>query len=111
MRAYLDGEARPTPLSSGLEDDFLGTYYFNRGRYAHNLAGLTHFDDKDRSFSAYRFHDEDLVFFRSGLRLTCRCGETENGSLEGKMKGNPPETEYSTYTWVHEWDLDSLLPR
>ena len=36
MRAYLDGAAEPILLSSGLEDYFLGTYYFNKGRYANN---------------------------------------------------------------------------
>ena len=90
-------------LSSGLEDYFLGTYYFNRGRYANNLAGLTHFDEKARTFSAYRFHEDDPIFFRTGLRLTCRCGETEDGSLQGKLKGDPPETEFSTYAWVYRW--------
>ena len=103
MRGYLDGSAEPVLLSSGLEDYFLGTYYFNRGRYANDLAGLTHFDPKARTFSAYRFHDQDPVFFQSGLRLTCRCGETEDGSKDGKMKGNPPETVFSTYAWVYQW--------
>ena len=103
MRAYLDGSAEPMLLSSGLEDYFLGTYYFNKGRYANNLAGLTYLNIKARAFSAYRFHDADPLFFRSGLRLSCRCGETEDGSKSGKMKGDPPETEYSTYTWVYQW--------
>ena len=110
MRAYIDGSPRPTMLASGLEDYFLGTYYFNRGRYANNLAGLTHFDEKRRSFSAYRFHDEDPVFFLSGLRLTCRCGETEDGSLHGKKKGDPSETEFSTYAWVYEWKVGPPTP-
>ena len=99
MRAYLDGEKEPTELSSGLEDYFLGTYYFNRGRYANGLAGLTHFDAKNTAFSAYRFHDEDPVVFKTGLRLTCRCGDQANG----KTVGNPPETRYTTYTWVYQW--------
>jgi len=99
MRAYLDGSAQPMLLSSGLEDYFLGTYYFNRGRYANGLAGLTHKDDATHSFSAYRFHDEDPVFFQKGFRLTCRCGEEVNG----KKLHDPPETQYTTYTWVYEW--------
>jgi hypothetical protein len=99
MRAYIDGDRMATQLSSGLEDYFLGTYYFNGGRYANGLAGLTHFDAKDKSFSAYRFHDEDPVVFKRGLRLTCRCGEQVNG----KTIGNPPETRYTTYTWVYHW--------
>lgn len=110
MRAYPDGASDPVLLSSGLEDYFLGTYYFNKGRYANNLAGLTHFDPKARSFSAYRFHDEDPIFFRSGLRLTCRCGETEDGSKQGKTKGDPSETVYSTYAWVYQWPTSPDAP-
>ena len=46
MRAYLGHEAKePQFLSSGLEDYFLGTYYFNRGLYHLPQAGLTHRDD------------------------------------------------------------------
>jgi hypothetical protein len=103
MRAYIDGRPEPMLLSSGLEDYFLGTYYFNRGRYANDIAGLTHFDAKAQSFSAYRFHDEDPIFFNRGLRLTCRCGETEDGSKSGPPAGNPPPTRYTTYAWVYQW--------
>ncbi len=99
MRAYFDGADKPVLLSSGLEDYFLGTYYFNRGKYATNVAGLTHLDKQNASFSAYRFHDEDPVFFKKGLRLTCRCGE----ELRGHVFHEPSETTYSTYTWVYEW--------
>ena len=99
MRAYLNGEKMPTLLSSGLEDYFLGTYYFNRGRYANALAGLTHFDKTQSTFSAYRFHDDDPVLFQKGLRLTCRCGE----ELNGKKLHDPPDTRFTTYTWVYQW--------
>jgi hypothetical protein len=107
MRAYIDNSAEPMLLSSGLEDYFLGTYYFNRGRYANDVAGLTHLNPKDHTFSAYRFHDEDPIFFHSGLRLTCRCGETEHGTKEGPPAADPAETEYTTYTWVYEWPAAS----
>src|SRR5665213_1209598 len=33
MRVYLNGSKEPLMLSSGLEDYFLGTYYFQRGKY------------------------------------------------------------------------------
>ncbi|MHC1764021.1 MAG: DUF2961 domain-containing protein [Verrucomicrobiia bacterium] len=99
MRAYIDDDKTAMQLSSGLKDYFLGTYYFNRGPYANGLAGLTHFDTKNKSFSAYRFHDEDPVVFKNRLRLTCRCGEQVNG----KTIGNPPETRYTTYAWVYQW--------
>ncbi len=99
MRAYVDGAKEPMLLSSGLEDYFLGTFYFNRGRFATAISGLTHMDPPDGSFSAYRFHDDDPLFFQKGLRLTCRCGETDNGH----PIGDPPATEFTTYVWVYEW--------
>jgi len=98
VRAYLDGSAEPVMLSSGLEDYFLGTYYFNRGRYYTDVAGLTHKDAKDHSFSAYRFHEEDPIFFKKGLRLTCRCGEKT-----GRATWKAPATTYTTYVWIYEW--------
>lgn len=103
IRAYQGGSAEPLMLSSGLEDYFLGTYYFQRGTYANDLAGLTHFDASAQTFSAYRFHDEDPLFFTDGLRLTCRCGETEHGTLQGSAYGDPPRTRFRTYAWVYEW--------
>jgi hypothetical protein len=99
MRAYLDGSQEPLLLSSGLEDYFLGTYYFNRGRYYTPMAGLTHKDDADHSFSAYRFHDDDPLFFQHGLRLTCRCGEQRGEHVFG----DPRDTTYTSYVWVYEW--------
>lgn len=104
IRAYLSEKKEPLMLSSGLEDYFLGTYYFDTGKFYADIAGLTHFDKKENSFSAYRFHDVDPVIFQDGLRLTCRCGETEHGLAEEK-KGylNPTQTRYTTYTWVYQW--------
>ena len=99
VRAYINGRKRPLHLSSGLEDYFLGTYYFNRGRYVNDLAGLTHLDTNQNTFSGYRFHDDDPVFFHSGLRLTCRCGE----EIGGRKLHDPPPTEFTTYTWVYQW--------
>ena len=99
MRAYPDGAQEPLMLSSGLEDYFLGTYYFNRGKYYTPVAGMTHLDEADHTFSAYRFHDDDPLFFRKGLRLTCRCGEAAGSHVYG----DPKPTTYTTYTWVYEW--------
>lgn len=99
IRAYIGGAKEPLLLSSGLEDYFLGTYYFNRGRYATPVAGLTHKDESDHSFSAYRFHEEDPVFFQRGLRLTCRCGE----EVGGKVFNDPQPATFTSYVWVYEW--------
>ena len=104
MRAYLAKSPKPLMLSSGLEDYFLGTYYFDTGRYCYDIAGLTHFDEGKSQFSAYRFHDDDPLFFQDGLRLTCRNGETAHGTAEGPLaNGQPPRTRYTTYAWIYQW--------
>lgn len=102
MRAYMGADREPQFLSSGLEDYFLGTYYFNRGLYHLPQAGLTHKDESDNSFSAYRFHDSDPIFFSHGIRLACRCGEKRGEKVFGPV-GKPQPTTYTTYVWTYEW--------
>ncbi|HVP49236.1 MAG TPA: DUF2961 domain-containing protein [Bryobacteraceae bacterium] len=99
VRAYMGGAKTPLLLSSGLEDYFLGTYDFNRGRYYTPIAGVTHLVP-DAEFSAYRFHETDPVFFNSGLRLTLRDGEESHGKVFGCT---PQDTVFTTYVWVYEW--------
>jgi hypothetical protein len=99
MRAYVNGSTDPLWLSSGLEDYFLGTYYFQTGKYHTPIGGLTHFDKDNNSVCAYRFHDNDPVFFQDGFRMTCRVGE----KMGEKIFHDPQETTYWTYTWVYEW--------
>jgi hypothetical protein len=104
MRAYTNGAKEPLMLSSGLEDYFLGTYYFDTGRFYADISGLTHFNRETSSFSAYRFHDEDPLFFKNGLRLTCRNGETAHGTTQGPVAYKlPPKTWYTAYTWIYQW--------
>jgi len=105
VRAYLDGNSEALMLASGLEDYFLGTYYFNLGQYYNEVAGLTHLSKENKSFSAYRFHEEDPIFFEKGLRLTLRNGEQMPAS---PLKPKPetwksPATTYTTYVWIYEW--------
>ena len=101
IRAYLNGQMTPLMLSSGLEDYFLGTYYFRKGLYYTPVAGLTYIDKTNSTFSAYRFHDDDPIFFRQGLRLTNRAGEQDQQT--GRVYGDPQETTYTTYTWIYQW--------
>ncbi len=104
MRAYTNGAKEPIMLSSGLEDYFLGTYYFDTGKFHADISGLTHLDKKNLCFSAYRFHDDDPLFFSEGIRLTCRNGETEHGTAKGPVAYTaPPRTNYTTYAWVYGW--------
>jgi len=105
VRAYIDGADEPLLLSSGLEDYFLGTYYFNRGMYHNEVAGLTHLNKNDHSFSAYRFHEQDPILFKKGLRLTIRCGEQMGNQKhnERTQTWKAPATTYTTYVWTYQW--------
>ena len=64
-----------------------------------DAEGVPSRGDTKNTFSAYRFHDDDPLFFQQSLRLTCRCGE----ELNGKKLHDPPDTEYTTYTWIYQW--------
>lgn len=100
VRAYFGDSKEPEFLSSGLEDYFVSSGYFHhRKLFQSTVSGLTHLDVEKNRFSAYRFHDEDPVFFQKGLRLTLRCGEELNGQVFHKA----PAATYTAYTWVYEW--------
>jgi len=102
MRAYLDDSEVPLLLSSGTEDYFLGTYYFNRGTYHLEEAGVTHLDEVhgEQHFSAYRFHENDPVLFQKGMRLVWRNGEAKP---DGTPYGDPKQSELKSYVWAYEW--------
>lgn len=66
-----------------------------------DISGLTHQDKKNPRFSAYRFHDDDPLFFSEEIRLTCRNGETEHGTAQGPVAyASPPKTNDTTFAWV-----------
>lgn len=102
MRAYLDGSEAPLLLSSGTEDYFLGTYYFNRGTYHLDEAGVTHLNEVhgEQHFSAYRFHENDPVLFQKGIRLVWLNGEAKP---DGSPYGDPRKSELKSYVWTYEW--------
>ncbi|MEX0321707.1 MAG: DUF2961 domain-containing protein [Puniceicoccaceae bacterium] len=103
VRGYFPDQREPLLMSSGMEDYFLGTYYFNTGYFVSDTGGLTHINKKVGSFSAFRIHDADPVFFSDGMSMTVRNGETMHGTIEGEHFLEPPSTTYTTYTWVYEW--------
>ena len=102
IRAYIGGTKEPVFLSSGLEDYFLGTYYFESGPFANDLAGLTYFNKEEAKFAGYRIHERDPYYFKNGLRLTCKAGETWPEKNNIKLH-DAPNSKYTSYTWIYEW--------
>eukprot|EP01060_Flectonema_neradi_P020562 TRINITY_DN28082_c0_g1_i1.p1 TRINITY_DN28082_c0_g1~~TRINITY_DN28082_c0_g1_i1.p1 ORF type:complete len:325 (+),score=35.67 TRINITY_DN28082_c0_g1_i1:67-1041(+) len=103
--SYLEGQVRgigtkslkPTIFSSGTEDYFLSTRYFNKGVYQTPISGLTHFsrNTTTKSFSAYRLHDVDQITFSNSYQLDWRCGEPHFGVT------CYPCTSVFTYSWLY----------
>ncbi len=116
MRANIDDDKNTTWLSSGTEDFFLSAYYFNKGAYHLDNAGLT-FKDGKGTMSAYKFFENDPILFTKSLVLTWRCGETANGAVGCPNDYPPPReegagytptlanTNVTTYTWVYQYTL------
>lgn len=108
FRGYFDGQEQL--LSSGMEDYFLGTYYFQKGKYQNDVAGVTHFKTEDyeiggiteepTEFSGYRFHTDDPIFFSENFRMTLKCGER----LREYTFHNPQPTTYNIYVLAYEFD-------
>eukprot|EP00966_Prymnesium_polylepis_P083548 1935449-Prymnesium_polylepis.1 len=79
-------------LSSGTEDYFLGTYYFNKGAYTTPIAGVTHLNrtgGHGADFSGYRVHTDEPLVFDSGVSLTWRNGDPAGCDLSVSPKGWP----------------------
>jgi hypothetical protein len=104
-------------LSSGTEDYFLGTFYFDKGQYFNPLAGVTSLcpqpdDGNPRpaakgcmpsadgtiSFSAYRLHagHDPLTFEAEGLAVSWRNGEPGHGH-------GPAAVNASAFALVYVW--------
>ena len=78
FRAYIDGSNRTTWLSSGTEDFFLSAFYFNKGLYHLNNAGLTFKSNQSSPVSriaAYKFFENDPLLFTKSFELWWRCSD------------------------------------
>ena len=123
-------------LSTGMEDYFDSAYGFNAGPYHLPVSGCTHRklgdeyvldetgDAEDEELrtrplevSAYRFHEEDPLYFSGGVRMTWRVGDYANAAahpdspkcyIENPGPGDKPvgtvlNTTVTSYAWVYTW--------
>ena len=75
FREYFGDSTEPKLLSTGMEDYFLGTYYFETGTYTNEVSGCTSINDLGgaNSFAGYRLHTNDAVPFPyNSYKLTLR---------------------------------------
>ncbi len=118
MKFYLDGDKEfPTVCGTGTEDYFLGSYNFDVGgtytEFCTPYAGLSkvnHPDDNDewpdrayrvgQTFSMYRWHITDALFFDSDIRVTEQALGWQEGGLYYQL-----EDKISTVAY---WYMDGI---
>eukprot|EP01062_Namystynia_karyoxenos_P058371 TRINITY_DN49932_c0_g1_i1.p1 TRINITY_DN49932_c0_g1~~TRINITY_DN49932_c0_g1_i1.p1 ORF type:complete len:343 (+),score=106.81 TRINITY_DN49932_c0_g1_i1:87-1115(+) len=96
-----EGQDGISLLSSGTEDYFLGTYYFNKGKYQNPIAGVTAF--KESRFSAYRVHGAaDPLVLKGNRSVTWRNDDPSGCDLSAK--GPSGHTiEAAAFSFFYEW--------
>jgi len=78
-RIKIDNNENYMFLSSGTEDFYLSSYYFDDGVYHNDNAGCTYFNSNG-SVSAYKFFESDPILFTKHMELVWRCGEVIGNS-------------------------------
>ncbi|MDA3799629.1 MAG: DUF2961 domain-containing protein [Kiritimatiellae bacterium] len=67
---YIDDDwQKPQIVGTGLEDYFLGGWYFREGPFAGELHGVTSKDALNSSIAMYRVHELDAIRFEKRLRF------------------------------------------
>jgi hypothetical protein len=94
VEMYVDGSGSPNYESSGTEDYFNNTWYFQTGVICAEHSGCTHYDPTDYSIGAYRFHVDDPVPFDDALHI-----RWQNGSASEGMVVNP--TSLRSHVWYY----------
>jgi len=96
---YIDGDAMPTMIGTGLEDYFCGAWNFNLLNHEYNFPyfgysrkGNAHPDYTGRH-TMYRFHIEDPVTFDKSLRVTIEHGQANDRGDDYSSVGYWYQTE------------------
>ena len=131
MRSYSPAGQRRFRISSGTEDYFLGTFYFNRGQYFFPHAGVTSLcpptnpanppsidcapaADNSSKFAAYRLHvGDDPLLFEGGAMQTWRNGDERGCPWPSSPQSASRASEHATapdlivnassFALVYEW--------
>lgn len=100
-------------LSTGTEDYFDSAYYFNGGQFVTENSGFTHYASNSQgvTFSAYRFHDQDPLFFNDGIKFVWRNGDATDPATGlkclietgGNTVGSPTVANVVAYVWYYTW--------
>ena len=107
MRAFDKRDDSMTYLSSGLEDIFLSTYYFDSGAFLRYKAGITFFNtEKGCQLGAYRIYTDNPICFDHPVRVTIRNGDfrvTDPKAPMNPVMFDPKNATFGSVTYYYEW--------
>ena len=67
---YVDDDwESPRIVGTGLEDYFLGGWYFREGEFTGDMHGVPSKDSLNSSIAMYRIHDDDAICFEKQIRF------------------------------------------
>jgi len=109
IRAYIGDATIPNLVSSGLEDYFISTYYFDTGTFAEECAGTPLLDLEGYKLSAYSLYHKDILpFVSGGYKLTVRNGDQQSSDdidLDDAetIHGIVGNTTFGAQVLTYEW--------
>lgn len=109
LRAFDKRDDSATFISSGLEDFFLGTYYFDSGQFMRYNIGQTYLQLQDTSakFCAYRMFTDNPICFDHPVRLTVRNGDndriTQDSEPTDDIAYGRGKCTFGAFCFYYEW--------
>ena len=91
-RVFVDGEATPSIIGTGTEDYFNSGWYYDTGIFSAPYHGVTVKDTVLGRINTYRWHVEDPIPFRTGLRF-----EIEHGG-----SNDAPNVDYTSVAYWYQ---------
>jgi hypothetical protein len=96
--------------STGTEDEFISSYYFDLGVFQGRSAGIFYKVDAPASISMYRNYQDDAMVVNDGGSFVWRNGDTSDDTgvkcmvqTGGHIAGNPGAADTQTQSWVYVW--------
>lgn len=102
LRDYINDEQDPLIISTGLEDYFLGTYYFENGTYHLPIAGCNYIDVNNNEIAAYRLHYNDNWTLDDNKHVITLRNNDLNTEDASEIQ-NPTTATYRIYFMHYIW--------
>ena len=86
VKMYFDGASAPNYESSGTEDYFHSSNYFENvpSGFSTDYTGVPF--KSDVTWNAFRFHVYDPMTFSNGLKVTWNCGDSTEVNFSGSVR-------------------------